>query len=136
MTQDRRGSVGPLAVHDQLAWIYRSYYETEFDLRDTGLAARRADLLGEIGGLSREPFLEFLPDYVPSDLDVRQVCERAGVSKQRGLLDAGLLSGINRPYAHQVQALEGFLAGHSVVVTSGTGSGKTESFLLPILALW
>ena len=40
-----------------------------------------------------------------------------------------------RPYAHQLQAWEQLArpAPNSVVVTSGTGSGKTECFLVPIL---
>lgn len=50
------------------------------------------------------------------------------------LLEGGLLKGIEHPYAHQADALEAFLGGSSVVVTSGTGSGKTEAFILPILA--
>lgn len=39
------------------------------------------------------------------------------------------------PYKHQVEMLErGIQAGKPGIVTSGTGSGKTESFMLPILA--
>lgn len=36
-------------------------------------------------------------------------------------------------YAHQQVALEKIEAGHNVVITTGTGSGKTESFLYPII---
>lgn len=40
----------------------------------------------------------------------------------------------DRPlYAHQEEALQRIGSGRSVVVTTGTGSGKTESFLFPIL---
>lgn len=38
------------------------------------------------------------------------------------------------PYAHQLRALEAVGAGKSVLVSAGTGSGKTESFLFPILS--
>lgn len=37
------------------------------------------------------------------------------------------------PYLHQEQAFERISAGHSTIVATGTGSGKTESFLYPIL---
>src|SRR5207244_2687916 len=40
----------------------------------------------------------------------------------------------NPPYVHQELALRGALVdGQSLVVTTGTGSGKTECFLFPII---
>lgn len=36
------------------------------------------------------------------------------------------------PYAHQSRAIRVARAGHNVVIATGTGSGKTESFLAPI----
>lgn len=38
-----------------------------------------------------------------------------------------------RLYAHQEEAVRHICAGNNAVITTGTGSGKTESFLLPIL---
>lgn len=63
----------------------------------------------------------------------------------RSLIDAGKLhpdfgglgkikNSLDQPlYVHQIKALEKVEAGHSVVVTTGTGSGKTECFFYPIL---
>jgi hypothetical protein len=42
--------------------------------------------------------------------------------------------GIQRLYRHQEEAIEAILAGRHTVVATGTGSGKTESFLIPILS--
>ena len=40
-----------------------------------------------------------------------------------------------KPYSHQVEMLRrGVRTGTPGIVTSGTGSGKTEAFLLPLLA--
>nr|WP_166482796.1 DEAD/DEAH box helicase [Scytonema sp. UIC 10036] len=36
-------------------------------------------------------------------------------------------------YSHQQAAIEQILAGKNTIVSSGTGSGKTESFFIPIL---
>lgn len=42
-----------------------------------------------------------------------------------------------RPFVHQRAALDSVAAGKSVLVSAGTGAGKTESFLFPILSsLW
>lgn len=133
MTQEHP-AVSPGALQQELASVYRSYYETEFSLRDQGLRQRRAELLAATGGLCQEPYLELLPDYVPSDKSVGEVCADIGLPELAPLLSGGLLRGIDRPYAHQVEALQAFRRGQSVVVTSGTGSGKTEAFLMPLLA--
>lgn len=61
----------------------------------------------------------------------------------RQLVDAGIvcksflkLGDINfdRPlYSHQEESIQQIGAGRSAIITTGTGSGKTESFLFPIL---
>lgn len=41
---------------------------------------------------------------------------------------------LNRPlYTHQVQAIQRIGAGYNTVITTGTGSGKTECFMIPVL---
>ncbi|WP_242392216.1 DEAD/DEAH box helicase [Anaeromyxobacter oryzisoli] len=58
--------------------------------------------------------------------------------KRAGSVDGGVPSKrvpVFNPYQHQIAMLRrGVKSGTPGVVTSGTGSGKTESFLLPILA--
>jgi DEAD/DEAH box helicase domain-containing protein len=49
-----------------------------------------------------------------------------------GLVAALARAGIERPYSHQVEALEAARTG-DVIVTSGTASGKSLSFNLPVL---
>jgi len=39
----------------------------------------------------------------------------------------------NNLYIHQVKALDSILANKTTIISTGTGSGKTESFLIPIL---
>ena len=46
----------------------------------------------------------------------------------------GLIKGDYPIYQHQAEMLRKALEGKNCVITSGTGSGKTESFLLPMLA--
>jgi len=36
-------------------------------------------------------------------------------------------------YIHQVRAIESILEGRTTIISTGTGSGKTESFLIPVL---
>lgn len=43
-------------------------------------------------------------------------------------------SGEMQPFTHQMEAIAAVQQGKSVLVSAGTGSGKTEAFLLPILS--
>ena len=49
-------------------------------------------------------------------------------------LELGLLKGVKHLYAHQTEAALESLSGRNVIVASGTGSGKTEAFLIPIIS--
>jgi DEAD/DEAH box helicase domain-containing protein len=49
------------------------------------------------------------------------------------LKDALAGRGIGRLYSHQVEAFDAARAGDSVVVTTGTASGKSLSYLLPVI---
>ncbi len=50
-----------------------------------------------------------------------------------GIVDALRRRGINRPYVHQVQAIEAAVAGHDLVVVTPTASGKTLCYNVPVL---
>ena len=50
------------------------------------------------------------------------------------LLSAADLGVYPAPFTHQIEALEAAVAGKDVFVSTGTGSGKTECFLWPLLA--
>ncbi|MGW5702390.1 DEAD/DEAH box helicase [Amycolatopsis japonica] len=95
----------------------------------------REDLLRSNGALFQEPYLELLPEWQDSQLDLLGSCSEAGVPDLAELLQAGLFARIPgaRLREHQENVLKRSLSGQNVVVTSGTGSGKTESFLVPIL---
>jgi ATP-dependent helicase YprA (DUF1998 family) len=114
-----------------------SYIEATYHLSDPKVVALRRKLLTD-HGVAQTPFIESTPSYAGhrkyADLSLPK-----GVSafltdlaeKSEDLL-------FNPPYEHQAEALEhtthSDAAGSGIVVTTGTGSGKTESFLLPVLA--
>ncbi|CCH89535.1 DEAD/DEAH box helicase [Modestobacter italicus] len=122
------------ALSHDLTDTFLRYYDTAYGLRDEAIMRERRELLRGQSALFQEPFLELLPDYVLADADLAASCQRAGVPELAGLAAAGLLAGRDRLFAHQERALQEALSGRHTVVTSGTGSGKTEAFLLPVLA--
>ncbi|HEY7324185.1 MAG TPA: DEAD/DEAH box helicase [Streptosporangiaceae bacterium] len=121
----------PLATSNLIIEGYQRYLKSLLPVRDARIAAA---LEGEISRslLTKGPLLESSPPY-------EHGASLAGLIA-RGVLDPAfhrLASNklpMNRPlYLHQEQAIRKVAAGRNIVVASGTGSGKTESFLLPIL---
>lgn len=116
----------------------REYIEAAYHIGHPSLVAQRHDLLQEEGVLFRAPYIESTPRYKAArpfaDLDIPQVAKTLLTSLTLpSQQQASLLH--DPPYTHQADALEATIRdGKSLVITTGTGSGKTESFLLPILA--
>lgn len=86
---------------------------------------------GENGSLIAEPFVEGAFPWLP--LDGGWEALEAGILDPRTI--EALVSTSFPPYVHQVEAWKHLTAESpsSVIVSSGTGSGKTECFLVPIL---
>ncbi len=126
---------GVHATVRRLTESLRSYLEAQYHIRDEGLIRERRRLLEEPGAVAQEPFVESTPVYelgrAYSDLDIPDAAKGA-LSELSGL-SLGLFA---RPYVHQAAALESFFGRNpaDLIVATGTGSGKTESFLMPIIA--
>ena len=149
----------PIGGFERIRDLYITYTETAFRIRDHGVTKERRALLERPGTLCTEPLLEPIPRYEADfkieclDHDSIEDPRLPGFSPQErrafvdlalsGLLDSKKTAdGKPRPrisafdiYKHQAQMLKrGVQEGLPGIVTSGTGSGKTESFLLPIFA--
>jgi hypothetical protein len=109
---------------------YRSYLQSTFHFSDPGLRQSFEDALKE-GKLAKGPYVEAIPAFSLADALVDLADKRLGLSLHPGFSSA--LHGARPLYSHQVEAIRKAWNGHNIVVATGTGSGKTEAFLLPIL---
>ncbi len=126
---------GVQEIGDALRLRLQRYIEAAYYLRDASVVAERRALLSEPGAIAREAFLETTPSY-----EIVPVYGALGLPRPIGeCLDelAGWQPGIGifpSPYRHQAEALSAFFnQRRDLIVATGTGSGKTETFLLPIL---
>ncbi|PLR92038.1 DEAD/DEAH box helicase [Bacillus sp. T33-2] len=124
---------GVFTLAEALHQTLKSYLESAYHIRDKSLIAERLKLLGNVGNIVQEPYVESTPSYEIgrsfSELDIPYPAKNAlnEISK----LQVGVYP---RTYKHQAEALEVFLGEkNDIIVATGTGSGKTESFLMPIL---
>lgn len=116
------------------AGLFR-YYDTPFGLRSAQLERERRRLLDADGVSWRAPFVEPIRDWAPAPQSLPESIAAAGAPPELApLVSAGLMNGASHLWLHQQQMLESAMRGRCSVVTAGTGSGKTEAFLLPILA--
>jgi ATP-dependent helicase YprA (DUF1998 family) len=133
----------PIAIFNSLRRTYLRYLDSPFDLRYGELTAERDRMLDADGRLYREPLIEPVPVYQSSGQNFPQAAQvlLAGswpahlVGDLANFASQGLFPPRRELYEHQRRVFEeSVVAGRDVVVTTGTGSGKTECFLLPIAA--
>lgn len=127
-------SYGANAIHKRLRTELENYIKAQYFEKSPLLLDALSDLLDKEGLLYQRPYIESSPAYksLPNgiydlklppfirDFFVRLSEENCGV--------------YSSPFVHQIQALEKFMAGEDLFVSTGTGSGKTECFMWPLLA--
>lgn len=116
------------------------YVKTAFGTRFPTIESEREALLKKEKVLYQDPWIEPLPRYNSSgktidDLNNEDLpgLTETEISIFKDLVKCGLF-GEHPLYEHQADMLKKALEGKYCVITSGTGSGKTESFLLPLFA--
>lgn len=129
----------PTRLVQRLRESLRSYIESAYPLSDpTLIRARRILLETEANGhlLAQEPFIETTTRYTSWDGSYTSL----GLPEHVGQFFQKMSENEARPilfpkmYSHQARAFQAFLSDKKdVVVATGTGSGKTECFLVPML---
>jgi ATP-dependent helicase YprA (DUF1998 family) len=121
----------------QLHRALRDYIEATYHVSHRTLVDQRSELLDQVGVIHQRSYLESTPRYRPgkkfADLGLHPAALDIFTSVSAPKGDLGLLIH-DPPYQHQALSTQlSLVDGRSLVVMTGTGSGKTECFLLPIL---
>ncbi|MGF1574395.1 MAG: DEAD/DEAH box helicase [Cyanophyceae cyanobacterium] len=131
-----------IGSYQRLQHIYQLYIKSTFPLRYDTLSQERDALLNRVGNqglppvLSQLPLIEPMPQYPSSGYNI-QACAEDLPSEFQDLqhLAKTLFGSDIQLYQHQKESLDKVIKHNKdLVVTTGTGSGKTECFLLPLLA--
>lgn len=115
----------------------REYIEATYHIGHPTLVELRRELLDEEGVIYQAPFIESTQRYQTNrrfaELELDPAAHALFASLTSDAHGSPLL--YDPPYTHQAEALELTTRDSlSLAVTTGTGSGKTETFLLPMMA--
>jgi DEAD/DEAH box helicase domain-containing protein len=134
----------PLALANNLQQKFQSYIETDFWALKDDFNAARKELLNnsEKKAIFQEPWFEIIRTYKSSkkkidDLtinDFNNNLDEEELNFFKQLVKAGLVEENISLYSHQFKMIQKYWNGKNLVITTGTGSGKTESFLLPLFS--
>ena len=122
--------MNPVELSRQIVERYRRYLRTTFYFKDRDLRVSFDDAL-ESGHLNKGPYLEATPVFRRVQTPRALFPRLLGFQPDEGFLEA--VQGRRPFFKHQEEAIRRVFQGHNVVVATGTGSGKTEAFLYPIL---
>lgn len=122
-------SLNPIIALDHVIEEYRDHLQSEFRARDRALRGALETELDRPLFLAQEPFYQahrpFRAGQPWSQLPLDPTLARVMAARSRS----------DTAFLHQSEAINHLLgpAASPLVVTTGTGSGKTECFLLPVI---
>jgi len=137
--------IDPIKASEHIRETYLRYLTTTFGLKNSEISRQFREISRKSEGLFKGPILEVTPNYRRGKSILELITENEPFLSENfgdGNYAPGLekeaqetILSLERPlYTHQEEALRKVIGeNHNIVVATGTGSGKTECFLLPII---
>lgn len=132
-------TIGIQQYYQEIRDRLKNYIKSDYLANSETLLLYVDDLLGEncsvYTNIAREPYIETSASYrkITDGIKNSQLI-KSDIKETLLRLAQESLGIFLTPFEHQVKALECFLSGKDLFVSTGTGSGKTECFLWPIIS--
>lgn len=133
----RQGTMNIFEFRDHLIGDYQQYIRSFMRMRDQRISTYVEGQLGE-GVFYPDPLIQLNPAFARGESITQLIeegalhpeCERIFRRDKEGTVTSGSLLNLHR---HQAEAIREAGAGRNYVVTTGTGSGKSLSYIIPIV---
>jgi ATP-dependent helicase YprA (DUF1998 family)/ribosomal protein L40E len=125
-------NIDAVATAAEIKATYRRYLQSLLAVRDPKIDAALREAIDGTPMLDKGPYLEATPPYAPG-ASTQQLIDEGVLAAGFAELASDALPLGRALHVHQERAIRKAAAGRNVVVATGTGSGKTEAFLVPIL---
>lgn len=120
------------ALHQEVLADYRDFVGSFILIADDRVREFVRQLLEEEQQLWPEPLVQLSPAY-RRDATVEELAQNGVLHPETARIFCRPDGGTYRLYRHQVEAIRKAASGQSFVLTSGTGSGKTFCYFIPIV---
>lgn len=110
--------------------FYRRYLLTTFSTNKEVYNKQLKELLEKDKAISDGPYISMSDPYKKSK-SLKELSEEGVLSKE--ILKLKGLHPNRKLYLHQEEAIRKAIDGENLIITTGTGSGKTEAFLVPVI---
>lgn len=124
-------------IWDDLKTTYQKYIDTSLFFSNKKLEDERNALLNSDETITKYPIIEFTPKYESYDT-IENICDELKIDQRfASFVRKGLFPNFGNQksqlYVHQYQSFKtAAIDRKNLIVTTGTGSGKTECFLFPL----
>lgn len=125
-------AIHPLITTERIRDAYLRYLQTIKPFQDDELRREFARAISEQDMLVKGPIIQVALPY-STEASLHELVNEGLLSPRFSKLCSAALPYERKLFNHQVRAIRKALEGRNLVVSTGTGSGKTETFLIPIL---
>ena len=132
MKNDLDARFNPVLAAESIFRDYKSYLKSTFEFSSTEIRLEFEDALEDQIALSAGPFIQSNPPYSGSK-SVADLIREGVLNARLSEMPIDSIPIDRELYAHQEKTIRKILNRRNLIVATGTGSGKTESFLLPII---
>ena len=122
----------PIAAANRIGESYRRYLKTRYSPADASLRAEVHLALDERFQSEKGPFRQPTPAYA-AGASLGDLVSTGLLHERFAQLDPDVFPPARPLYRHQESALQKAVERRNLVIATGTGSGKTECYLFPIL---